>query len=228
MSEELTALQFYESLGELTDIFSRDEIKGREQIFAFCGKLAEFVIGKGNIESIGITGSIADGKENPSDIDLVFFVKEGGEKALEAVKKNGEYTPSSLRFIYFVDCLGIEDSNTKHFIQYALGQPKFFQRPPVDIFVVNGHITKEYARSVGETYFVDFLDNLNRRTLIYDPRTKTFIKKSPFSLEDQKIIEETKFEMIKKTMGDDEKLDRITEEVQKRGRKKEKVKKEVI
>lgn len=222
-------------IGEVVKSPSR--LNGREIFMGKAREIAEFLTGRGSVEKVGIAGSLARGKEFPSDIDLVIFVNQEAamndltkrlNEVAEILKEPLEIQAETTRkdtvkeeSVHSYNCLGLNRMDELNLILMFYDHGG--RRMPIDLFVISSDPNKTYIDIQGWMN-VDprFLLNIEKDILIFNPNTKSFEKQGVFSDEQKGMMENASYERLKEVVedGDNRQCDSWEEYYSQRRREK--------
>ena len=197
-----------------------DEIESsREDLLNSAKQIAEQFNRTGNIKRIGIAGSLARGKEKPSDIDLVFLVDEGSflnYRMTVGFDKNGSYdvvkqimgmlkkeTESKEKNFLFEEILGLSSSDAKRLVVQVLSTG-FIEKKNIDILVLPDKIEEEIVAdlAVFTQYDPTFLSNIRKDCQQFNPETGNFEPTPIYTDEEMAIINQAEFKNLKEIVTD--------------------------
>lgn len=179
----------------------------RETMLGEASLLAGILNRKGNIERVAIAGSLARGREHPSDIDLVLFLKNEMahryfKTASEARKSKDEKKPD------LFDYLGISDDDWNVFVSILMNT-----QSAVDLIIVSNQPDEEYAKMMSQGNIDPyFLLNLSKTAILYDSESNSFKRSGRIYSERQiETVNEAGFKELKRLVENpkDRKYDAI-------------------
>ena len=178
----------------------------KDKLLENAGDLADLLTKRAGIKKVGIVGSLARGKENPSDLDFVIFLPP--EKVLEhridaALRTKtpwyerldlNESVQDSLKIV-----LGSFGSNGINLDVHFL--PESFDKK-------DGKMLKlMFALSGDPSYMI----NAVRDILIFDSSSGIFKKETIYSPEQISQLEVLNFEALKSLVNDEQRLDEFAQ-----------------
>lgn len=162
--------------------------------------LASLLVNRGNVKRVGVAGSLARGKENPSDMDFIIFVDNETAKACHREKMRLLRTGSNKK-VPLSEYLTLDDEEWNLFAAVYSGIES-----QVDIQVVSDNPDEEYIKMVAnDNLDPSFLINISNDAFIYDPSVKTFIKRGVFDDKKRQMMEEASFKRLKEILAETDK-----------------------
>ncbi|MCL5407410.1 MAG: hypothetical protein M1429_02860 [Patescibacteria group bacterium] len=198
---------------ELSD--QDQELESREDILAFAKEISQEFDKKGNIKKIGITGSVARGKEYPNDADLIFIIDEKAffeyntstifdtkkqysflAQVREMLKNKDEKKENFL----FQKVLGLNNKDAKN-MALLIGLKSL--SIGVDIILLPDKIYEEETDFLISTQTdPTFLSNLAKDYQELDPESDNFKPAQMYSEEEMDQIRKIEFDALKKISTD--------------------------
>lgn len=170
----------------------------RDQMTKDALLLADFLHRSGCVKRVGIAGSLSRGKADPTDIDLIIFVDD--KKAIDCINE-GIYLREFGKPVNIEKYLGFDDT-LKTMFAITLTQMHDYH---IDFQIISDTPSEEYVGiMVKNSVDPNFLQNISRDVLIFDPVTYSFHRQEVFTPEQDKIIEGAVFNRLKQmvTTGD--------------------------
>ena len=165
----------------------------RNKMLQEAALLSGLLVGRGNVEKVGIVGSLTRDKENPSDIDLAIFIDDKSaidfQKERIALKKQGLG-----KKVNFGNYLTLNDEDWNLFARRCKGGPYL-----VDTIIISAEPSEEYIKMmVKEMLSPTFLEDIGDTVCLYNPQMNVFERKEVFNEQQKKIIERMSLEQIMK------------------------------
>lgn len=158
--------------------------------------MAELLLKTKDFEAVGVGGSIARGKEEPGDIDLWVFCTARVPEVRWNDPTLEEFLIPSQRF---ANVLGIQYSIADRHpflkdIDTILDESHFSW----DVHFIAGKPTSEQINSyVSRMVDQTFLQREMNSVLVYDPKTKNFVRKNALDEEAMRQLDEITFDQLK-------------------------------
>ncbi len=203
---------------ELKDDYFPETPFSRERLLAKAEEIAEFLTGKGDVEKVGIAGSLARGRENPTDIDIVLFVNEGCAmsyylgQVIEAFGNNYEedYTsPDPEKKEHAIQKIGLENKQLVRllltlFNEEAEGDSSLPPSYPIDWIIVSSNPSDPFINlSTIMNFDPDFLRQLSKDVLTYNPKTKKFEKEPYLDDHQREVLRNATTKRLKNLINDE-------------------------
>lgn len=180
------------------------EVKNVEMIKE-AALLADFLVKcSGKVKRVGLSGSLARGKKDPGDIDLVVFVDD------EVAQK---YFKNALDKKYQGETLMTSEEIAKHLgfdrdvqimWEMCLSQISF----PIDFQVIPDDPSSGSAILWAELSLdPTFLENITK-TKMYHSETEQFVQEEAYTSEQLDLIRKASFLRLKKILGDKDEYDK--------------------
>lgn len=183
--------------GDRTNPANNEVITTRDRMMGEATVLAEMLAGRGNVARVGIAGSLARGKENPSDIDFVIFTDNETAKACHREKMRLLRQGSDQK-VQLSKYLTLDDASWNSFAAaYS------HTESGIDIQVVSNEPDEVYIRMMAnDNIDPNFLINISKDALLYDPSAGVFKKSQVFGETRTKMMEEASFERLKEILSE--------------------------
>lgn len=164
-----------------------------QEMLRIATSFAEFLMGKGFIKRVGIAGSLARGKKEPSDIDFIILIEDS--KAIQYLKDRDR--PGFPRFER--EILGISDKWSEIFSGYVCGIDE------MQTEIISDNPSKVYIKEMTIANIdPNYLLNLEKDLLIFNQEKGVFEKQEVFTSEAKKVMEEAVFSELKRKKDDNE------------------------
>jgi len=183
-----------------------EPVLGKDELLEKAVDLAYLLTKRGGIKRVGIAGSLAREKENPSDIDFVIFLPQIDVLSYRIDTSIGKRIPWS-------DRIGLTDSSVKNSLKIIL-----------DFFSING--IKLDVHFLPDSFDRTTLDSMNELSgdpsyllqivedlLIFDLSSERFIKQPVYSPDQIEQIRASCFESMKSAVDNKQRLDQIFEDL---------------
>lgn len=168
----------------------------RQEMLGEASMLASFLVDQGNIKHVGIAGSLARGKENPSDVDFVIFVDNSTAKAChrEKMRLLREKSPHRVNLSKF---LTVDDEQWNWFVMAISGCKHRF-----DIQVISDNPDEEYLTMMAKDNIdPNFIKNLSNDVLLYDQAEDQFKQAQVFTQEQHELMDQASFNRLKDVLS---------------------------
>lgn len=170
----------------------------REKYLGIAKNVAEYLYGRGCVEKVGITGSLADTIKDPNDIDLLVFAPNG--YAIRFRENLGIHTKEAKEIP--LKCLKLSQDEIHNFTN------KFGQYP-LDIMILSNNPDNELIKLSVSGLDPYFLFNVLNRALIFNYKSKMFERSEIYSQKTIDMINEAAFEVLKTRMNDEGYIQKI-------------------
>lgn len=160
---------------------SGEVLQRREAMLGEAKRIAEFLNGKPGISGIGISGSLARGKEDPRDIDLVILIDN--DKAIKFFSDFEQFLEPEARLFWLAQEYCFEKTDKHHL--YSLINSLDFK---LDVLIIPREPDQTTA-ALWATQETDpeFLMNIINDLKVYNPESHDF-KPTVFPEEIMKLI----------------------------------------
>ena len=191
----------------------------KETLLAKAEEVAEFLTGKGYIEKVGIAGSLARGKDNPTDIDIVLFVddscalelqREQIDKALDMYDYSDENHVIANEFESEITKIGLEREEIGKLLLMLFNEEAELDQSqavfyPIDWIIVPLSPSDKFIEiSTILNFDPNFLGELSKDVLTYNPKTGKFEKEPYLNDHQEKILHDATTRVLKILIRDDE------------------------
>lgn len=184
----------------------------RENYLNVAGHVAEYLSGKGCVEKVGITGSLAEYKEDPYDIDLLVIVpNECALKYREMLETHAEGVRQRA-----LEYLGLSQDEIYLFISK-------FGSFPLDILILSNNPDDELIKLSVTGLDSYFLLNILNRALFFNVKTKKFERQAIYPQHTIEKMNEAAMEVLKGRMNDEAYIQKIERSFSSRRRRQREI-----
>lgn len=178
--------------GQILFIDKENLIRG--EMIEEASLLASLLIDHGNIKRVGVAGSLAKGKENPSDIDLVVFIDNKNAKDCQREKWELLKKQKKVKLEKYLTMNDVDWNIFTGFYQNA--------KYPVDLTIASNDPDEEYIKMMAdENIDPNFLENISNDIFLYDPSVNGFKKESVFNEQQKTMMKQASYERIKEVLS---------------------------
>jgi ubiquinone/menaquinone biosynthesis C-methylase UbiE len=159
--------------------------------------LSRLLVNRGNIENVGIAGSLVKGKESPSDIDLVIMIDD--KSALDYQRERiNLLRQGSNKKVKLDKYLRLNNTEWNMFSAYY-----YSVNDPIDIIIISNQPSEEYIKMMADNNIdPNYLENIGDTVHLYDSQTNSFRKENVFNEPQREMIRKASFDRLKQILSD--------------------------
>ena len=204
-----------------------DKKISREEFIKFATDLSEMLDGQGHIKRVGLIGSVARGKENPTDLDMAIFIDEASFltyifselfrneaqqrryvldlQILDVMQK--KVSKSEEKNFLFEKVLGFNREQSFNLANLIMrNYPRDTEQSPFrmpHLIILPDKMTPDFAElEIMVSRDPTFASNISRDYQRYDSQKRVFAPKPMYSEDEMAIIRGKEFELLKKLVKD--------------------------